>query len=224
MFVSCKRELNITRIEFMCIRVLLKQQLLIRESPFIDYRISRATFRDLEKEERYIFESKPKNPKVFELDYNNIMNLDIVQILRWRLTKYIICSYNIMVSVLTIAKFVLIFYSYLSHSFWYTLYFYCCCYHANANPWRRDSFLLVLQYSARKYAAYTSLIYFLFALYTTMYTSFRLVRFSLFLNIFSSCLGKHRGNDTWMCRREGRKMPLSTAYFQAWYKIHRTLT
>ena len=68
MFVSCKRELNITRIEFMCIRVLLKQQLLIRESPFIDYRISRATFRDLEKEERYIFESKPKNPIVFELD------------------------------------------------------------------------------------------------------------------------------------------------------------
>ena len=50
---------------------------------------------------------------------------------------------------------------------WYTLY--CCCYHANANPWR-DSFLLVLQYSARKYAAYSSLIYFLFALYTTMCT------------------------------------------------------
>ena len=52
-----------------------------------------------------------------------------------------------------------------SQKSWYTLY--CCCYHANANPWR-DSFLLVLQYSARKYAAYTSLIYFLFALYTTM--------------------------------------------------------
>ena len=50
---------------------------------------------------------------------------------------------------------------------WYTPYT-CCCYHANANPWR-DSFLLVLQYSARKYAAYISLIYFLFALYTTMY-------------------------------------------------------
>ena len=64
MFVSYKRELNTTRIEFMCIRVLLKQQLLIRESPFIDYRISRATFRDLEKEERCNIESKPKNYRI----------------------------------------------------------------------------------------------------------------------------------------------------------------
>ena len=78
MFVSYKRELNTTRIE-LCIRVLLKQQLLIRESPFIDYRISRATFRDLEKEERYIFESKPKNPIVFELD---IITQHIVQMLQ----------------------------------------------------------------------------------------------------------------------------------------------
>ena len=108
------------------------------------------------------------------------------------LISFIFCLFNILAPVSTFAKI----YIDLLFIFFETHCIHCCCYHANANPWRRDSFLLVLQYSARKYAAYTSLIYFLFALYTTMYTSFRLVRFSLFLNILSSCLGKHRGNDT----------------------------
>ena len=183
MFVSCKRELNITRIEFMCIRVLLKQQLLIRESPFIDYRISRATFRDLEKEERYIFESKPKKYIIWII-LKNFIICGIHDLF----IQYHDCYINVWKISIGL--------SFIFCIVWNTLYFYCCCYHANANPLRRDSFLLVLQYSARKYAAYTSLIYILFALYTTMYTSFRLVRFSLFLNIFSSCLGKHRGNDT----------------------------